>query len=90
MHGGANTRYAWWRGRAPRGVHGDEAANVYPTMDYGGLRVPRHRSWRGTYELRCNAWNDPTSVWLCLLPPKNSKVFKIPHYIESLNVCMEY
>ena len=93
MHGGANTLHPAMHGGGvgpPRDVHGDEAADVYPAMDHGGLRVPRHRSWRVRTSCVAMHGTNPTSVWPCLLPPKNPKKFKIPHYIEFLNVYMEY
>jgi len=43
MHGGANALYSAMHGggvQPPRDVHGDEAADVYPVMDHGGLGYP--------------------------------------------------
>ena len=34
--------------------------------------------------------NNPYFLRPCLLPSKNTKNFKIPYHIESLDACIEY
>ena len=44
-------------------MHSGGAADVYPAIDYGGLRVPRHGSWRGM--ARPTAWITSGAVEYC-------------------------